>query len=407
MKRAEKEILVLHFSTSMEGGAGIAARRLHEALIANQIASKIFSLNAGFKKAPSHTIVPRSLVLIAISKFVTYINLKFEKVSFFSIFTTGISHRKIMRIVRLNSEPNFVPIVHIHNWYNFLSVNSIRHIASSGIPVVLTLHDQRLLTGGCHYAINCDGFHSGCMACPQTSRLASHQIHRNAKKTKELINSRSNIHLVAPSKWIYKEVKRSHQLQNVRVSQIYNVTNYSDFEASRTGDIEQNFNNRKSPICYLGVASMDKNAIIKGGDIVENLSKYFQTNASNVRVLFLSEWLAAGNTFSTFWSEITAVLVLSRADNSPNVIHEAKLNNLPVIATGVGGIPELLNQEFDLIVQDMNLPVSAFASKILAYIESLPEGNISTEVSESYLRVVRSPIREHIKLYESILNLSF
>ena len=45
------------------------------------------------------------------------------------------------------------------------------------------------------------------------------------------------------------------------------------------------------------------------------------------------------------------MLVLSVADNSPNVIHEAKYFGIPIIGSNVGGIPELLDPDNDYAIE--------------------------------------------------------
>jgi len=66
----------------------------------------------------------------------------------------------------------------------------------------------------------------------------------------------------------------------------------------------------------------------------------------------------------SFWSRIDFLLVLSRADNSPNVIHEARIHGVPVIGTDVGGIPELLDNSFDIKIEAKDAEVSSLSELI-------------------------------------------
>ena len=86
-----------------------------------------------------------------------------------------------------------------------------------------------------------------------------------------------------------------------------------------------------------------------------------QSNATNWIVLVPQSQTHQGaflwmHRVGVFWREIDYLLALSRADNSPNVIHESKVAGVPIIGTNIGGIPELLNPSFDFVFEnDLNL----------------------------------------------------
>ena len=69
-----------------------------------------------------------------------------------------------------------------------------------------------------------------------------------------------------------------------------------------------------------------------------------------IKFKFLKQFQTVNTNSDNFWAEIDYLLVLSRADNSPNVIHEAKSQGIPVISSIVGGISELLNPEIDILI---------------------------------------------------------
>lgn len=406
MKERDKSFQVIHFSTSMKGGAGIAATRLHEALLANQVESHLITLNAD-TQSKQQTVFKRSYLMVITSKIITFLNLKYGTMSFFSIFTTGISFRKLLpMIVPLNCGQR-KPIIHFHNWYNLVSIKVMKKIAESGYAIVLTLHDERLLTGGCHYALSCVGFHSGCTNCPEVDWVAKRQVEKNAKISGELFAHYPNIFMIAPSQWIYGEVQQSRQTSRTKVFQIYNVIEPNRAPADTKEIFSTHTAGSELSTKFLGVASLDKDSLIKGGDITQELNQIFEGSTEDVRIIFLSEWLSSGNSFDSFWSEISAVLVLSRADNSPNVIHEAKINNVAVIASSVGGIPELLNQDFDLVLEDLSIPINDLSNQIISFVRKISYKPIADGISSSHTRLIGSPVKAHIELYESIANASF
>lgn len=406
MKPPERKFHVIHFSTSMKGGAGIAARRLHEALLANQVDSYLISLNAD-SQSKQQIIVKRSNSMVIKSKIFTYFNLKYGAMSFFSIFTTGLSFRKIVSMIMPVEFEERTAIIHIHNWYNLVSIKVIKKISELGFPIVLTLHDERLLTGGCHYALSCVGFHSGCISCPEVNWIAKWQIRKNAKLSRELFARHPKIFVIAPSQWIYGEILQSRQTHLTKVFQIYNVVQQNKSIIDTKRILSPSVAGSELTTKFIGVASLDKDSLIKGGDITQELMQIFEGSTKDVRIIFLSEWLSGGNSFDSFWSEISAVLVLSRADNSPNVIHEAKIYNVPVIATSVGGIPELLNRDYDLVLHDLSIPVNDLSDQIISFVRNQSHRPSSDGILSSYTRLIGSPVKEHIELYESIANACF
>ena len=69
---------------------------------------------------------------------------------------------------------------------NNLIKGSMKLIDKLGdMPIVITLHDQRLLTGGCHYTTTCQGFMSDCSNCPKVSPLGKKIV----KHTKVSMNN--------------------------------------------------------------------------------------------------------------------------------------------------------------------------------------------------------------------------
>ena len=109
------------------------------------------------------------------------------------------------------------------------------------------------------------------------------------------------------------------------------------------------------------------------------------------------------NAVKDFWGSIDCLLVLSRADNSPNVIHEAKNFGIPIVGNSVGGITELLDPNFDFLVNDTELR----AEQIYSYLKNL---NFSTDFVERQSRMKRKfddyvglSIEEHLNFYKFIL----
>ena len=92
-----------------------------------------------------------------------------------------------------------------------------------------------------------------------------------------------------------------------------------------------------------------------------------------------------------FYSSIDILLVLSRMDNSPNVIHEAHSVGIPVIATKIGGISELLNDEYDWGIEPGNLNAQFIVSGLPDYCERLRNFAFLEDSISSYFANNRNP----------------
>ena len=104
----------------------------------------------------------------------------------------------------------------------------------------------------------------------------------------------------------------------------------------------------------------------------------------------------------SFWSSIDYLLVLSRADNSPNVIHEAKIRGLPVIGTNVGGISELLDRTYDFQI-DMEENI---VSQVLEIFKKISSENLitnSNQIRENYLKYSSNALKDLIDVYRNVL----
>lgn len=100
-----------------------------------------------------------------------------------------------------------------------------------------------------------------------------------------------------------------------------------------------------------------------------------------------------------FWASIDYLLVPSIIDNSPNVIHEAKLRGIPVFATRVGGITEMLS-DFD--VSFGNVDLQGFLIGLNEIRSNLSRIDKS-QIRKSFLNYTNNPLEAHLDLYQSVI----
>jgi glycosyltransferase involved in cell wall biosynthesis len=152
------------------------------------------------------------------------------------------------------------------------------------------------------------------------------------------------------------------------------------------------------PTINVGFAAMDPKSWIKGGDLVESLMAK-QLNGNSFRFFALSDF----EDYRDFWSNIDVLLVPSQADNSPNVIHESKLWGIPVVASDVGGIPELISSDFDGLIPAQEISVERMESEIIS--KNLLRTNLVERhyVATTHRKLLDSSVPAHIDLYKSLL----
>lgn len=199
---------IAHVATFLQGGAAIAARRLHAGLLAVGVESRFYGL---FGRAPDATYAlwggaGPSLPQRAWLKLRDSLALRpslHDRPAGFELFSHAVAPLPI--------QPRFDPapdVVHLH-WVGGLDLGAVLAAAPADTPIVWTLHDMHPLTGGCHYAMDCVQFTSRCDRCPQLSardplRLAAHGW---ARKRAWLAGRR--LHVVADSTWLEGEARRS------------------------------------------------------------------------------------------------------------------------------------------------------------------------------------------------------
>jgi glycosyltransferase involved in cell wall biosynthesis len=91
-------------------------------------------------------------------------------------------------------------------------------------PIVFTLHEMSMFTGGCSYAYDCRGFENQCGNCPQLGAGQANDFSRRSWLRKhEAYTQRnsSNLHFAADSHWIAKEASKSSLLGAHAVSTMH------------------------------------------------------------------------------------------------------------------------------------------------------------------------------------------
>lgn len=334
---------ILHLSTSLTGGAGVAALRLAEIQALQGHEVEVVSAKEHISTMTSTRKLKNSLA----SKAFTLYNRGITESKSDSL--TPLSFNVISPKEILSRNPS---VVHLHNSYNLIDFPEFLRLAQF-VPVVATLHDERWLTGGCHLTLGCTKFKETCSDCPQARTMKTSITHSQYSTQNALREKGIPLEVISPSTWIQQQVhsaKWTKDLINVTV-----IPNAIPNSNSRHLIV-------KSDEKFLVLIVAASTSLNKGiSDAIDAMIEVAQKKSDRffelrivggqgkekVKPLPNLEIFQDGSvdtiTMEEFMSQANLLLVASKSENSPNVISEAQFLKLAVLATNVGGIPELVD----------------------------------------------------------------
>lgn len=375
----QKNLKITHISTFFDGGASIAANRLHHQLLNLNIDSNMLILSDKTNAIPKsiqnlnfyHQIYSLNIFQkIKVSlQWKYYDLLKQKKLNNSGLFSFSFPSYPIKQLSILNQSD----IIHLH-WINFFfSLKECVYFKKNNKPIFITLHDMNLFTGGCHYSLFCEKFKEQCIDCPYTdSSLLKKIIEKNFNTKLQYLNIINPI-IIAPSKWILQQAKSSKILKNKTIIHIPNGINLQIFKKTSTNEIEEfkkknNIPNDKTVLLFVStsiqnpykdghllmqILSLIKNHKNKLIAIVIGSSK----NYIDENIYFYTPTLSE-NDIIKFYSISDILIITSLSDNLPNVLLEAASVGLALIGHNTGGIPEIIMNNINGFVINTRNPLS-------------------------------------------------
>ena len=345
----------IHITTSKSGGAGIAAQRISDSLTAVGVDSELWDrkqilnkLNLGFIE---------HLKIYVASPILTKLQRNLVQNSSELMTPNSLSLTNLSNFNELN-----VDLIHIHSFYNLLNTKSFQELALLNKPVVITLHDLRLITGGCHAEIDCKKYQDQCSECPKVHKVFRPTVAKQKRSLTSIIQEGSNITLVSPSEWLSSRILMSGNFPKSMVKVINNPVP-DCFESTRVGRIQKGrltigFSAYDLQSPYKGLEVLIKairslpaqtqskiDLYLKGNNFPEN--EYFLGVASGV-------FNADNVQMSQFYNSVDAVVVPSLADNFPSVAIEAISSNCILISSDSGGLKEISEKNDGFIFSNKN-----------------------------------------------------
>ena len=244
-----------------------------------------------------------------------------------------------------------------NTWGGFVSFTALARL-SRDRPVVWRLSDQWLFTGHCVYTYDCDRWLTGCGQCPQVrgERWLPFDTSALLWRLKDRVYERANLVIVAPSRWILDQARRSPLIGRFPVHHIPNGVDTSVFRPMRAEARAALGIDPGARVVVFAAHELGKGR--KGGHLLRAALEALP-DVPGATLLLLGEgseklptlpgWQVARIGYTDDEAQLARVFAAadvmaapSVADNLPNTVIESLACGTPVLAFGVGGVGEVV-----------------------------------------------------------------
>ncbi len=348
---------ILHLNTfDIEGGAARAAWRLHEGLRATGTKSRMLvqtKTSRDSNAVERDTAFARELgKLRPMAEILPLIPYHGRPATHWATEWLPTTINRQIRVMNPD-------ILHIH-WIcrGFMSIPDVGRLAK---PVVWTLHDSWAFTGGCHVPGTCTRYQAHCGQCPQLHSTHENDLSRWILDRKEHYWKKTPITVVAPSQWLADCARSSTLFRDHRIEVIPNGIDTKTYSPI----------SREEARTALTLPPKKKLVLISAMNATLDLNKGFRFLEAALRRLAASGWsdklelmvvgqsappspvntgvptrfmgvLKDESSMRLAYSAADVTVLTSLQENLPNSIMESMSCGTPVVAFGVGGIPQLI-----------------------------------------------------------------
>lgn len=354
-------IKVLFLSTSDSfGGAAKATFKLFVALKKQPLDLRMLVK----RKVTRETSVKRVLTFLPMSIHVAWDNFLLNRLS-----------KRKRNYWTLGLLPNFFLLTLVRvlrydviqlNWISagFVPISLIRAIRK---PIVWRLSDSWPFTGGCHIPDGCEKYTSGCGSCPQLDSTDAHDISWKTIRRKQRNWNGVNMTIVAPSKWMAANAKRSVVFKDRSVVHIPTGVQTSLFRPlERTNvRVELEFGENIDIILFGAfAATTDPNKgfqyLLKALKKLEEIHPDYQrirlavfgnngeipTPELKIKVIYLGI-ISDAEKLNEYYNAADVYVLPSLMENSPNTILESLSAGTPAVGFDACGTAEMIEHKVD------------------------------------------------------------
>ena len=358
-----KKILLVNTHHN-KGGAAVACRRLSEALAEEknlQVHHLVHYADESVANSDEYTAVTNRNIAFARIYLERLLFLPYER----------------SKDIRFNFSPanvgcnitnqdwiNEADILHLH-WINhgFISLKGLQKIFATGKPVVWTLHDMWMFTGGCHHSRGCDHYKMQCGRCPFLKNPNENDLSNRIRLFKQKIYKNANLKIVTPSNWLAKCALESKLLNQEQIHVIPNPLNLNLYAPSNKEEARKRLGLDPSKR-YLSFIAANVSTYYKGISYLKEALKILRDKliAKNVELIVIGQLKKEGyedvpykvhlpgyindeKLMVDYYNASDVFVLPSLEENLPNTIMEAMACGTPSVAFNVGGIPDLIDHQ--------------------------------------------------------------
>ncbi|MEG1579882.1 MAG: glycosyltransferase family 4 protein [Bacteroidaceae bacterium] len=344
------------------GGAAIAAHRLMEALIDNDIKAKMLVRD---KETDCLTVATIGAPwygkwCFLWERVVVWAANGFHRHRLFEVDAAQVGYD-------ITKTPEFkqADILHL-NWVNqgLLSLDNLEKIIKSGKPIVWTMHDMWTFTGICHYNGSCEKYRTQCHHCPVLYNGGSkNDLSARTFLRKQKLLSHANIHYVACSNWLAGIAQQSTLLSGHPIDSIPNAINTNLYRPSNKIEARLRCHLPKDKKLILFTA-YNTTSVIKGLSYLEEACRRLVAHhpelVNQLGIIAVGkESMLLADRFPFFvygmnyvsderkmvniYNAADLFVIPSLQDNLPNTIVESMACGIPCVGFNTGGIPQMID----------------------------------------------------------------
>jgi glycosyltransferase involved in cell wall biosynthesis len=376
----------LHLALTNRGGAGIAAQRLHEAIIHDGHES-IMLIDEGVEGLGVKVLGGALNTVVRTLSKVKYRLLAKQKYYFRDSMYDSFNVNLITDIIKKN---DFDAII-CHDLTNFLSVETLAKMTGHrNTRVIFMLMDMANFTGGCHYSWGCDQYQRICGHChalrfPSATDRSMHHYRRKISAV-----SGMNAHVVAGSTSLAIQARSSSLYRYTPIDIIPIGVSPELFRPRETSLVREKFGLPIGrDVIFFGARQFDdeRKGMAQMFAALEDMSSRFDPDRlptlmiagdggsfdklANLGFPVRSLGLVHPDMLAEAYSAASIFVCPSIEDSGPMMINEAVMSGTLVVGFGSGVLPDLIEDG----VTGHNVEI----------------GNVS-ELSNSIVNVLKWPI---------------
>ena len=393
---------VVHISFSDSGGAGLAALRLHEALLEFGVESYLLCFHKQSRSVPNVICIRKPLYIKFLeklpirfrnNKYIRFIDLHgkdYECLSFPEAYDCISQHPMIKK----------ADVINLH-WVGS-TVNYKSFFQKVQKPIIWTLHDMNPFLGFAHY-----------MGDIQRNPLDLNLEQRIAQKKAKWISHSSHLEIVCLCNWMKHYSMQSDSFRQYPQHIIRNSVNTQIYKLYNKNYIRSIFNIPNDKYIFLFVSQSVSNPR-KGFDILLEAIKDLDNSCylmvvgktvdidtkANIRFF---QTIHDEQLMALIYSAADAFILPSREDNLPNTMLESLCCGTPVITMPTGGMVDIIEDGINGIMAK-SIDTESLKDAIHQFIEQFY--NFDNEKISRIAHKFFSPERqakEYYMLYQSII----